>query len=332
MAVRISCTHCNSGLSMPESMYGKPVRCPKCQKIFECPPGPEGTTEAPVKREPRKRPATMPDGGNPFAFEEASAPPARGGDADLEELPTDDDVAVTRSRHRKQGWDRACQGVIFLCISAGLYLGFYLVLHFILGSSSPPKPDLAKVIIILQVLLFVGACAVGTLGLMRFAAVPPASGARGAANAGMFALLLCTLTGFLYGTMLLIVMFGEKPPGEGMAKAMGWLMLATVTLMVAAFSLCIFFLTIAAVHLQTQAMLGSVVAHGVYLMVSPFALIAFLMFVSLGGPGPRGGGGPGFSLTGTFNLILILGAVVWFIVNVLTLNAAVARARRKGLI
>ncbi len=347
MTVRIACTHCGSGLSMPETMYGQPVRCPKCQQVFQCPPAPVDVasspsaappTAPPPARVPRKRPATMPStGGNAFDFggEEPSPAPRRDREDPEGDLPSEDDVRLTRRGQHKQGWERACQGGIHLCISAGLYLAFYLVLHFLIEGPrhSADAKDMLRYLLIGESLLLLAASALGTLGLSRFAAVPSASGARGAAGLGAIALMLSTLTSFIASVIMILAMFGTDS-GPGMGKAMVWLSLGAITTLVAAFVLCIFFLTIAAVHLQNQAMLGSVVAYGVVLMVSPFLLIGIALFTTMMGLGgdPFAREPSGRTLTGTVNLMMILGLTAWFIANVLTLNAAVARARRKGLI
>jgi hypothetical protein len=350
MPVKISCPNCEAGLSMPESMFGKQVRCPKCQKPFQCPTGEEAVTT-----KPRSAPAPARSGSsNPFDFEEAPARRTRDSAAEVEFEPDEDEVDRSyRRRPRRTGWERVRGGGTFLCISAGMFLVFYLIYFFFFGqprtpTSTPPSLGLVKTMLILECLLIMGAAGCGALGMSMCMTVPHTSFAKGAALGSMVSLLLCAVCSFLVTVIIMMLLFGSAP-GPGILKALFYLALALIGSLVAGFVFCIFYLTILATFLTSRAMLGSVVAHGVFLMVSPFIFVAISTLPALmggspmgGGPmggGPMGGGpmgsgppsdGPG--LSAFLGLLMIMGAIGWFITNVLSLNGAISRAKRLGKI
>ena len=62
---RIACPSCNSSLTMPESMYGRKVKCPKCNTPFQCPtPSGSAPAPAPVAGTEALRPERLPPEGS----------------------------------------------------------------------------------------------------------------------------------------------------------------------------------------------------------------------------------------------------------------------------
>src|SRR5262245_50144228 len=127
MPIRIQCPTCQTSLSMPETMYGKAVRCPNCQNAFQCPPGP-AAAPAPAAAPPlapRRRPAAPPTarprpaGGRPFDFEPAAAPTGP------DQLDYDYDRGF-RPR-RRTGWDKVRSGILLLYFSTLCFFVLFLL-------------------------------------------------------------------------------------------------------------------------------------------------------------------------------------------------------------
>jgi hypothetical protein len=230
-----------------------------------------------------------------------------------------------------------------------MFLTTYLIFYFLLSNpKSLGSPGAAKAILIFECLLFTAAAACGGLGMSMCMTVPHTSFAKGPALGSMVSLLLCSVCSFLLTLILMMVLFGSAP-GPGILKALFYLSLALIASLIAGFVFCIFYLTILATYLTSRAMLGSVVAHGVFLMTSPFIFMGISTLPALMGGGPMGGGpmgggpmgegpigtGPpssGPSFSEVMALLMFMGAVGWFITNVISLNGAISRAKRMGKI
>src|SRR5262249_4095102 len=132
MPIRIQCPTCHTSLSMPETMYGKAVRCPSCQNAFQCPPGPAAAPAAPPAAPAptaRRRPAATPTArarqasSAPFDFAPAAAPAA----------PDHFDYDRGFRPRRRTSWDKVRSGIFLLYFSALcflLYFGLTLAVSF----------------------------------------------------------------------------------------------------------------------------------------------------------------------------------------------------------
>jgi hypothetical protein len=151
-------------------------------------------------------------------------------------------------------------------------------------------------------------------------------------------MVLSTVCSFMFSMLLLIALFGDKaggPGGLGMGQGIFYTLIGSIATLIAGFVFCIFFMALVATSVNNRPILGSIIGHAVFLMVSPwiFLGITFLALTSgAAAGGSRGPGGGGPEVTSTLALMMMMGAVIWFVVNVLTLSASVASARRRGQI
>jgi hypothetical protein len=334
MPVRINCPSCQASLSMPESMYGKAVRCPKCQSPFQCPSGPAEPAPEPRRRVSASAPAAS--GGNPFAFEEGAAAPALGGADDYQ----DERPSRRSSSRRLGGWDRVQSGFLFLYISAGCFVAWFLVMKFLLLKPGTFKdPTAAKIVGILTCLLFVGGTVLGVLGQLRCSAIPATSGAKGAATSALIFMVLAAIASTITTVLILAMMFSSDP--VSLLKLLPFFLLTSFGALAGSFILYIFFLTITAIFLKQKGLLSSIMAYVVFLAVSPFAYQAFGMTATLlggpsmgGGPGPRGRGPGGASegddIWSYLPLLYMAVAALWFVFLLVPLSSSISRARRRG--
>src|SRR5262245_57559949 len=155
MPVKINCPRCNATMNMPESMYGKAVRCPSCKSPFQCPSAPPSARPAPAAAPPQTG-----GGGsaNPFAFDAPviAATPAAGYDQE--------DPYAYRPRPRMRGWDAVPGGFLFLYISAAC---FYLGLLIPLLLTESPSKDTAKILLIGIMILYTAGYVLAILGVGR---------------------------------------------------------------------------------------------------------------------------------------------------------------------
>lgn len=334
MPIRINCPSCQASLSMPESMYGKAVRCPKCQSPFQCPSGPAPSAPAPAPVRRAKAPvAAVPSSGNPFSFEEASQPPPLGGDVGYEE----DRASPRGSGRRLGGWESVLSGFLFLYISAGCFMAWFLLFHFAPKLISSPAS--LKIVVILDCLLFVAGTVLGVLGQMKCSAIPATSGAKGAATAALVFMVLAAIGSFI--TMVLILMMLFSSEGGSLFKLLPFFLLTALGALSGAFILFTFFLTISAVFLKQKGLVSSIMAYVVFLAVSPVAYFAFgLTAAMLGGPspgggrtGPRGGRGEpeGAGIMSFLPLLYMAVAALWFAFILVQLGGAINRACRRSV-
>src|SRR6185369_6216092 len=111
MTVRIGCPSCHASLSMPEKMYGRQVKCPKCQQPFQCPSGPAQVAAAPMA--PVASPAAA------FAFD---APPQAPMAAPAASALDFNAPAATAGMAGAAGWGRVQKSLLFHFIAAGCFL------------------------------------------------------------------------------------------------------------------------------------------------------------------------------------------------------------------
>ncbi len=231
-------------------------------------------------------------------------------------------------------------GFLFLYISAGCFLGWFLVLNFfLLKPSSLGSLTTLKLMVILDGLLFVGGTVLGALGQLKCSAVPATAGAKGAASAAMVFMILGAVTGFITLALGILLLFGSG--ALSLLQILPFFLLTAFGSVVGSFILFFFFLTISAVYLQQKGLVSSIMAYVVFLAVSPVAYIAFAATALLlggptmggGGTGPRGRGmGPPPSSGASFGdfvpLIYMMVAAVWFAFILMQLGGAINRARR----
>src|SRR6266536_4171536 len=172
MPIRIQCPTCQASLSMPETMYGRAVRCPSCQSAFQCPPAPP-----PAPAAPRRHPGPPP------------APPARsasGSAFDVDHGPTPaapDLFDYDRDRRplRTTGWDKVRSGIVFLYFST---LCFFLLvalrLAVGLGDLKVTSETTFKLLAVVTSLLLLGGAILASIGQGFCCGVPYDSGAKGA--------------------------------------------------------------------------------------------------------------------------------------------------------
>lgn len=114
MTVRIGCPNCKASLSMPDTMYGRQVKCPKCRQPFECPAGP--TASAPA--------------GASFDFDAPAAPVAafapEAGDA----------PAAYAGPNLPPHWARLRSALNLLSLGPLFYLVAFCVVPFVLLASN----------------------------------------------------------------------------------------------------------------------------------------------------------------------------------------------------
>jgi hypothetical protein len=315
---------------MPEKLAGKSVKCPKCQQPFMCPalsPQP-----APV---PAATPAYTPPASNdPFDFVASAAAPAAvpvQGGRDFGYM----EPAVRAPR--TTGWNSLSRASLFLCGSAICYLLCFTILYVLTLDKKPPSRETGKVVIVIESLLFVGANALGTVGLLCCMGVPASSLAKGPAITGTVFFSVATLSSMIVCVHLIITAFSTSPPDGPPGKFMKYLPVVMMGSMAGAFILTLLFQTIVASHARAALTLGSIVGYGVFFTVCPWAVVALSMFVSDTAADRRSrmsspGSDPLSSLLTNGTLFMIFVAVLcgWFILNTMSLGGAVSGARRRG--
>ncbi len=319
MTVRIACTHCNSELSMPETMYGKPVRCPKCQQIFTCPSGPEAQASPPEPRPARS------GGANPFEFEAPAAPPSTSSPEEAEDRGDE-----SSRRPARTGWSRVTSGGLMLAISGIVFLS-YIGIGYLLMTSTMAPSDKLQFMAILSCVVPVAGNVLGAIGLYFCTAVPHSSGAKGPAFFGAIALLIASIGSIVTNGASLIIR-PESPPSPTFAKILGWMYLLMIGGMLAGVVLTTFYMTITAMHVRARLVLTSIVTHVTLTAVAPIVLAlstGVLAMIVGGGRGSR----EDITLLGNLLLLfVVIGAILWFVANVFMLNGAINQARRKGTI
>jgi hypothetical protein len=327
MPTRINCPSCNTALSLPESMYGKTVRCPGCQQMFQC-PNPGSVAPGPPPPPPRRSAPPPPSSGNPFDF----APAPEAGFVDDE-----DDEPRGRRPRRSAGWDRVRGGFLFLYLSAGCFTLCYLLLFFFAGdatgggrsgpSGPGPSPGTIKAVLTFLSVLFVAGTVLGGIGLASCGSVPAETRARIPVTVGMVCMILCAVSSVVISFMVLPTIFGDKPP-TGL-KVLPILVLATTGSLMASFILFTFFLTLAAVHLQRWGLLASIITYVVVMSLSPLAIFGLTYFQLLLS-GPRMAASDSGTLIKFLSVTTVVGGAVWFCLMLVTLNSAIDRLRGRG--
>lgn len=317
MPVNINCPHCRAILAMPESMFGKPVRCPTCKQPFQCPA--PGATRPPA---PRAAPAAPPPpAGNDFEFEAGGKVSAAPGYAD----DFEDDYSGYRPR--RTGWGRVQSGFIFLWISAGCFFLLYL-LYFIISQDRRPSESTVKLFVTLGCLLFLAASSLAAVGQALCCAVPPETGSKGAVTVAMASMCVATGMGLVSTMMLLSEVYSKSPSARGL-ESLPVFVLLTVGAQTASFILFIFFLTVNAMVLKHKGLLASIMAYVVVTTVSPVALLT-LWYVHLMTAGPRMLVEDNITLEQVLSLLLAGAATLWFSFLLVGLNAAITRAQRRA--
>jgi hypothetical protein len=372
MPIRIACPGCQAALSMPESMYGKSVKCPKCQTAFQCPPAPVAQP-APVARgaappppPPPPPPPAPPVSRSPFDFDAppATAPaPVRASRRDDEYYDDDYD---RRPRRRRSGWEKVKSGFLFLYISAGCFYLCYLLFFILSLAMDPKRPSegLVTTILILGSVAILAGAVLGSLGLLMGTAVPGESGAKAVVFASMISMMVGAVLSLVWTVMVIIAISGK----EGFPKAALLVAILMVSSLLAACLLHLFAVSFKAISLQNHLLKGNAVAFAVLFIVLPSVIVGLAVFAQLlplsappprggaysggpsggfgGGPGVGFGGGPGgsfddlgapkesskLSLGTILFFIYATGSLVWYILLLVFLNASINRARRRGAI
>src|SRR5262245_23146332 len=273
MPVKINCPTCNASLTMPESMYGKAVRCPSCRNPFQCPAGPAPAAKpaapAPVAR-PTPAGRAAPAGGNPFDFE---APQAVAAPADYS------DEQYVRPRRPSTGWPAVRGGLFWFHLSAAAFTLVFLVLLILILGQVRMAPTGLLVVMILLALITYSALVFWMLGLMRCRKMPRECEGRGAAGGGsIFALI-----GVIFGAVFLVMFILERTgalgrPGEAVQMIELFSMLFMSIGIVGSAVLFFFMLALSGVHLSSSGLRRGAVAYFTILVVSPMAFTAVSLY------------------------------------------------------
>ncbi len=337
MPVKVACTHCQTTLMMPESMYGQQVRCPKCQQIFQCPPAP-AEQPAPPPRTPRKRPPTQPNvSANPFDFEGSSAPPRASGDALEPEVLDDDDQddrPLRRSRRPMTGWGRVQSAVLWLFISAGCFFLAFAFIYLPFALRDPMKPPesqtMMRMMVTLSLLLVLAGAGLGAAGQAFCAAAPSDSGVRGPAMASGVLMLIGAVIGLPFTFIIISAVWKDRPDfPQSVVKILPLMALGYIGLMFASFLVFMFFTVLVGAHLKRPGLVLNTIAYTVVFFLSPMIIVGLEYFremivgPSLTGPSDSG-------LQKWLPLVLMIVNTGWFCFVVAGLRAAVTRAVDRG--
>lgn len=315
MPVRISCPNCQGALSMPDAMYGKQVRCPKCQQPFVCPPGPDA---APQRSSP-----------SPYDYD---APPrsSRGYE--------DYDQSERRYESEPRGsWGRFAIGSIFLFISFGLLAAGECVLH--IGLLANKNVASKAVSIVFQILTIAGA-ATGAIGLGIAGGLPRQSRVRGILFGGMGFLISAAVLAFIVFILNLTKFVEEATNAESALTKLRLLqimiLITNITLiggyvhtLAAAIILCTrteaFGVASSAVGCLFLVVVSPLVQVSLEIMHLQFNPDIFTMFSA--------------SATNTlltirhiFALLFAVGITTWICILLGLLNSAISRARSRGVL
>jgi hypothetical protein len=188
----------------------------------------------------------------------------------------------------------------------------------------------------IQIILFIGANVLGTVGMFFCAAVPSRSLAKGSAVVASLAFSLATVCSLILGLTTLVALSATVPSRED-GKLMQYIPFILIGSLLVAFVLCLLFQALVAAYARASGTLGSIVGYLAFFLASPWALITFAMFMADAERGSAMGmrpvrSGPFGSFESVGPIFLMLSAVlcVWFIVNSFSLSGAVNRASRRG--
>ena len=338
MPVRINCPSCQASLSMPESMYGKAVRCPKCQSPFQCPTPSANAAPAPSRRAP----APAASGGNPFAFEEAAAP-AGGDEADYE----DDRPRRGGRRGGSGAWGAVNSGFLYLFLSTlcfFLCFSMLVLLPLLLKKDNPREPP-SKTAQRIQdgtfVVLLMGGLVLAILGQVRCCAVPGVSGAKSTITVATVFMILATMAGLLVSFLTMRMAFAEPKTLEEFESLRSMHKLAVLsriilaTTLLASFILSVFFILLTAQHLQDKTLVGSTIAYAVVVVTSPLLVYGLLLFyVAVAERELRASSVDGKPATAGFfqylPFLVLLVAAGWFAFLLFSLKGDVSRTARRS--
>lgn len=333
MAVTIACTHCQASLSMPESMAGRQVRCPKCQQVFTCPqslaasPSPQ---PEPPKPESRKRPATMPSTGNPFEFDESTAPAAAASAPVSNELAFDEGTTQNAYLGRT-GWGRVRSSFLLLLISAGCYYVAFLCysLSQIFHDPMTPPPRSGNLLEIITWVIVLVALILASLAQSKCCSAPASSGARGAAQT---AALLMVVAAFMWTVLLSLVFLAKSTGGlpPPLANLVPLLIMVYLGCMLGSFLIFLFYLALSGSALQSRSLMSNTLAFALFFFLSPFLYAGLLYFKGMIG------GNQGFDSIESYKfwrlwvpLILVTILMGWFCLLSLSFKSAIERAGRR---
>jgi hypothetical protein len=319
MPVRINCPRCNATLNMPESMYGRAVKCPSCKSPFQCPTPPGAVPAAPAPPPPAARPASS---GSPFDFEQpapvATAVPAR---------DDYDDRDYYAPRPRRTGWRRVQAGLFFFYISAGCLAVAALLLIMQMHRLFETPGTIQAMELIAGLALSAGAV-LAVFGFAGLVHAPADSYVRGPATAGTFLAILFSLDALTLTVLTVMQMINDEPPP---AKATLYATLTLIGSLIACFLLCLFALVSAAIHLRSRGLMGSTIAYAVVLFVGPILLLMLtLLKVPTAGPTMRGGQPEKDNLGLILALVLLAVDTFWFCALMMGLSGAIDRQQRRG--
>jgi hypothetical protein len=349
MPVRINCPSCQTTLAMPESMFGKPVRCPSCKQAFQCPPDPAAVRPAAVPRAvpmappvvpwaPPPPPPPAPPRADPFDLDAGQpapapltppSPPSDGGEGGVRGRAGFDWGEVDEPGGRAslpRGWRRVRQGFAYLLTSALVsVVGTVMIVWLtavMIESGGGTAGGLAP--LVLLALCGVASLVLWLVGLRLCCAIPRETGAQGVIVASTTA---TWMTIGAIGLLTLLTLISSAADNQKAALVSYPVMFFAMGFLMAALILFLFFLLLVAFHLKERSLATSVISFVVFVFAAPWVVPASVLLLAI--LAGKGMSWPALLDTGRFLLLAVqLVGVGWFIGLLYWEGAAIDRALR----
>src|SRR5262245_51302050 len=239
-------------LSMPESMYGKAVRCPTCPKVFQA-PAPLATL---VPSVPVTAPAAVPPAPAPV-------PPRQ------EPSPLDFEGVSSGFAARQVGWGAVQHGLWYFYLSAALQWFAVLLPFLAIQLELVVEETGIHVFFLMWTGSMTAGLVYGCLGLRACVHTPGESGARGAAIGALVMGGLGTTCTLIASLLLWVGLFSAE---QGLKTQFTVFVAAAVVALWVCWLLTAFYLVIAGVLLGSPSLTSQTIILTVVLFVGPVLL------------------------------------------------------------